>query len=58
VEIQGARLPAVLRAQIDAEIDDLLEEARAFVDTSAEPDPAGALDYLYADGPRGRAGAI
>jgi pyruvate dehydrogenase E1 component alpha subunit len=48
----------VLRAQIDAEIDDLLEEARAFVDTSAEPDPAGALDYLYADGPRGRAGAI
>lgn len=56
VEIQGARVPAVLRARIDAEIDDLLEKARTFVDASAEPDPAGALDYLYADGPRGRAG--
>src|SRR5579859_6287379 len=56
VEIQGARVPVVLRARIDAEIDDLLEKARTFVDASAEPDPAGALDYLYADGPRGRAG--
>jgi pyruvate dehydrogenase E1 component alpha subunit len=57
VEIQGARLPAGLRAKIDAEIDDLLDEARRFVDASAEPDPAGALDYLYAEGLRGRAGA-
>ena len=31
-------------------------EARRFVDASPEPDPSGALDYLYADGLRGRAG--
>jgi pyruvate dehydrogenase E1 component alpha subunit len=58
VEIQAARVPPALRARIDDEIEELLEEARRFVDASAEPDPAGALDYLYADGLRARAGSI
>jgi TPP-dependent pyruvate/acetoin dehydrogenase alpha subunit len=58
VEIQAARVPAAVRAQIDEEIEDLLEAARRFVDASPEPDPSGALDYLYADGLRGRAGAV
>jgi TPP-dependent pyruvate/acetoin dehydrogenase alpha subunit len=57
VEIQAARVPPALRARIDGEIEELLEEARRFVDASAEPDPAGALDYLYADGLRARAGS-
>lgn len=56
LEIQGARVPEQVRAEIDAEIEALLDEAQRFVADSPEPDPAGALDYLYADGMRGRAG--
>jgi acetoin:2,6-dichlorophenolindophenol oxidoreductase subunit alpha len=56
VEIQAARVPAAVRARIDAEIEDLLDRAERFVDTSGEPDPSGALDYLYAGGLHGRAG--
>ena len=56
VEIQAARVPEAVRARIDDEIEDLLEAARRFVDASPEPDPSGALDYLYADGLRGRGG--
>jgi pyruvate dehydrogenase E1 component alpha subunit len=56
VEIQAARVPAAVRARIDAEIEELLDRAERFVDTSGEPDPSGALDYLYAGGLRGRAG--
>ena len=56
VEIQAARVPAAVRARIDAEIEDLLDRAERFVDASGEPDPSGALDYLYAGGLRGRAG--
>jgi pyruvate dehydrogenase E1 component alpha subunit len=56
VEIQGARVPDEVRAGIDAEIEALLEEATEFVLDSPEPDPAGALDHLYADGLRARAG--
>jgi acetoin:2,6-dichlorophenolindophenol oxidoreductase subunit alpha len=56
VQIQAARVPEAVRAQIDAEIEALLDEAERFVAASAEPDPAGALDYLYASGLRGRAG--
>jgi pyruvate dehydrogenase E1 component alpha subunit len=56
LEIQAARVPEAVRSRIDDEIEDLLDEARRFVDASPEPDPSGALDYLYADGPRGRAG--
>ena len=56
VDIQAARVPAAARARIDEEIEELLDRARRFVDASPEPDPSGALEYLYADGLRGRAG--
>ncbi len=54
--IQAARVPADVRDRIDAEIEALLDEAVRFATGSAEPDPAGALDFLYADGLRARAG--
>ena len=56
VEIQAARVPAAVRARIDAEIEELLDRARSFADASPEPDPSGALDYLYAGALRGRGG--
>jgi pyruvate dehydrogenase E1 component alpha subunit len=56
VAIQAERVPEAVRARIDAEIEDLLEAARRFVDASPEPDPAAALDYLYASGLHGRGG--
>ena len=56
LEIQAARVPEQVRAGIDAEIEELLDRARRFVADSPEPDPAGALDHLYADGLRARAG--
>jgi TPP-dependent pyruvate/acetoin dehydrogenase alpha subunit len=57
LDIQAARVPEAVREKIDAEIEALLDEAQRFVAASAEPDPAGALDYLYAGGMRGRAGS-
>jgi TPP-dependent pyruvate/acetoin dehydrogenase alpha subunit len=57
VEIQGARIAPDERARIDAEIESLLELAVRFAQQSPHPDPAGALDHLYADGLRARAGA-
>jgi pyruvate dehydrogenase E1 component alpha subunit len=56
LEIQGARVLVQTRERIDAEIEALLDEAVRFATESAEPDPANALDYLYADGLRARAG--
>jgi acetoin:2,6-dichlorophenolindophenol oxidoreductase subunit alpha len=56
VDIQAARVPEAVRARIDAEIEELLDRARSFVDASAEPDPSGALDHLYAGALRGRGG--
>ena len=56
VDIQGARLDGAERATIDAEIEELLDAAVAFAVTSDKPDPADALDYLYADGLRTRRG--
>jgi pyruvate dehydrogenase E1 component alpha subunit len=56
LDIQGARVPAADRARIDAEIEDLLDEVVAFTLDSPRPDPAGALDHLYAGGLRTRAG--
>ncbi|HUJ05315.1 MAG TPA: thiamine pyrophosphate-dependent dehydrogenase E1 component subunit alpha [Streptosporangiaceae bacterium] len=58
VQIQAARVPEAARSLIDEEIEDLLDRAQRFVDASPEPDPSGALDFLYADGMRGRAGAV
>ena len=48
VEIQGARLTADERAAVDAEVEVLLDAAAEFALGSAHPDPAAALDYLYA----------
>lgn len=56
VEIAGARLAADHRAVIDAEVEAVLAEAVAFALTSPHPDPAGALDHLYATGLRARSG--
>ena len=46
------------RAEIDREVDQLMAEAVEFALAGAHPDPAGALDHLYADGLRPRAGAL
>ncbi|MBB5872587.1 pyruvate dehydrogenase E1 component alpha subunit [Allocatelliglobosispora scoriae] len=56
MEIQGALLDPATRAEIDAEIEELLEHAVDFARSSASPDPARAMDYLYATGPLGRDG--
>ena len=47
--LEGAGLfsPAELDA-VDAEVSDQLEEALAFAKASPDPDPATALDYIYA----------
>jgi acetoin:2,6-dichlorophenolindophenol oxidoreductase subunit alpha len=58
VQIQGARIPAARREAIDAEIEELVEHAVRFALESPRPDPAGAADFLYADGSRPRAGAL
>jgi TPP-dependent pyruvate/acetoin dehydrogenase alpha subunit len=50
VDIQGARVAPAVRERIDAEIEVLLDEAVRFAGESPHPDPAGALDFLYADG--------
>lgn len=54
--IQGDRLPGALREQIDAEIEALLDSAVEFARSSPAPDPAGAMDHLYATGLRVRSG--
>jgi acetoin:2,6-dichlorophenolindophenol oxidoreductase subunit alpha len=56
VEIQATRLSEVDRTRIDAEIESVLDDAVAFALDSPHPDPAGALDFLYATGLRGRLG--
>jgi acetoin:2,6-dichlorophenolindophenol oxidoreductase subunit alpha len=56
VAIQGARVAPAVRDRIDAEIEALLDEAERFAQASPEPDPAAALDHLYAGGAVGRAG--
>jgi acetoin:2,6-dichlorophenolindophenol oxidoreductase subunit alpha len=56
VAIQGARLTDVDRIRIDAEIESTIDEAVAFALDSPHPDPAGALDHLYANGLRARPG--
>jgi len=48
VEIQGARLTAAQRATIDAEVEAQLDTAAAVALGSPHPDPAAALQYLYA----------
>lgn len=50
VEIAGARLAATERAAIDAEVETTVAAAVEFALASPHPDPAGALNHLYADG--------
>lgn len=54
VEIAGLPISGAERAGIDAEIEDCLAAAVEFALASPHPDPAGALDHLYADGLRPR----
>lgn len=56
LEIQGSRIPERTRSEIDAEIESVLDDAVRFAEESPVPDPASALDFLYADGLRTRAG--
>jgi pyruvate dehydrogenase E1 component alpha subunit len=56
LEIQAARVADAVRSRIDDEIEALLDQAQSFAEASPEPDPSGALDYLYSGGLRGRAG--
>lgn len=58
LDIEGARITAAEREKLDAEVAALLTEAHQFARSSPHPDPAGALDYLYASGMRGRDGAV
>ena len=57
LDVQGSRLPADTRASIDAEVAAVLDEAVRFAAAGPHPDPATALDHLYATGMRARAGA-
>jgi pyruvate dehydrogenase E1 component alpha subunit len=54
--IQGARITAGERERLDTEVAGLIEAAVEFARSSPGPDPADALDYLYADGLRTRTG--
>jgi len=50
MEIQGARIPATTRARLDAEIESVVDDAVRFAVDSPRPDPAGAMDHVYAAG--------
>ncbi|MDQ2586718.1 thiamine pyrophosphate-dependent dehydrogenase E1 component subunit alpha [Saccharothrix yanglingensis] len=56
VVVQGARLTGEERERVDAEVRATLDAAVAFALDSPHPDPAGALDHLYATGMRARPG--
>ncbi|HVB42159.1 MAG TPA: thiamine pyrophosphate-dependent dehydrogenase E1 component subunit alpha [Streptosporangiaceae bacterium] len=56
LEIQGARIDQAERTAIDAQVAELVDDARQYARSSPEPDPAGALDYLYASGTNRRGG--
>jgi TPP-dependent pyruvate/acetoin dehydrogenase alpha subunit len=56
LDIQAARVPEDVRARIDADVETELDDVVAFACGSARPDPADALEYMYASGPRPRAG--
>lgn len=53
----AAVIGAARAAELDAAVATDLAEAERFALASELPDPEGALDYLYADGRRPRAGA-
>jgi pyruvate dehydrogenase E1 component alpha subunit len=43
------------RARIDAEVERVLDDVVAFTLASPRPEPADALEFLYASGPGSRA---
>jgi acetoin:2,6-dichlorophenolindophenol oxidoreductase subunit alpha len=57
LDIQGARLPAAVRAEVDQEVEDVLTDAVEFALASPFPDPLTALDHLYASGLSPRPGS-
>jgi pyruvate dehydrogenase E1 component alpha subunit len=56
VALQASRIPESTRQQADDEVEAALEEAIRYAAGSPRPDPADAMDYLYSDGLRPRAG--
>ena len=56
VELLGERLDSGVRAAIDAEVESLLDEAVEFARSGPRPEPTEALDFVWASGPRPRAG--
>ncbi|PPK68376.1 thiamine pyrophosphate-dependent dehydrogenase E1 component subunit alpha [Actinokineospora auranticolor] len=56
LDIQAARVPEADRLRVDAEIEAELDEVVRFALESPRPDPADAMDHMYADGFRPRAG--
>ncbi|MEU5722119.1 thiamine pyrophosphate-dependent dehydrogenase E1 component subunit alpha [Micromonospora sp. NPDC047738] len=56
VAIQGARLPRSVRDAVDAEVEATLAAAVEYALASPAPDPAGALEHLYASGLTARTG--
>ena len=54
----GEKLDRDGRARIDDEVEALLDDAIEFARRSAHPDVGTALDFVYADGTRPRAGAV
>jgi acetoin:2,6-dichlorophenolindophenol oxidoreductase subunit alpha len=57
LDVVGERLDQDERAQIDAEVEHLLEDAVQFARSSPRPIGDEALDFVYASGPPPRAGA-
>jgi pyruvate dehydrogenase E1 component alpha subunit len=56
VEIQGGRIAPEVRARIDDEIEQLLQEAVEFATSSPKPNPGDPLEFLYGTGLRARTG--
>jgi acetoin:2,6-dichlorophenolindophenol oxidoreductase subunit alpha len=56
LDIAATRVEPEDRARIDAEVELLLDDVVRFAVDSPRPDPADALDYLYANGFQPRAG--
>jgi pyruvate dehydrogenase E1 component alpha subunit len=49
-------VPADVRERIDADVERELDDVVVFAVGSPKPDPADALEYMYSDGLRPRAG--
>jgi acetoin:2,6-dichlorophenolindophenol oxidoreductase subunit alpha len=56
LDIAADRVPSEIREKIDAEIEDLLEEAVGFALGGEKLDPIDAQEFTFTSGPRPRAG--